>query len=93
MSIPEQGSVPKAPRTISPSERLAHRIDEAAELLSIGRSRMYELIASGEIQTYQEGKDQRIARDELTAYVERRREAARALNIAFEAQHKTAKVR
>ena len=76
-----------APRPVAPSERLSHRLAEAAELLSIGKTRLDELIASGQIATYREGSDRRVSHRELLAYVERRDAEARAQNIAFQAQY------
>lgn len=76
-----------APRPVAPSERLSHKLAEAAELLSIGKTRLDELIGSGQIVTYREGSDRRVSHRELLAYVERRDAEARAQNIAFQAQY------
>jgi len=76
-----------APRPISPAERLSHKLSEAAELLAIGKTRLDDLIASGQIVPYREGSDRRISHRELLAYVERRDAEARAQNIAFQAQY------
>ena len=58
------------------SENLLHPPEEAARLLTIGRSQMFELIARGEIESVKIGRLRRIPHDALTAYVERLRGAA-----------------
>lgn len=47
---------------------------EAAELLGIGRSTVYELIASGEIESVQIGRARRIPEPALAAYIARLRD-------------------
>lgn len=42
---------------------------EAAELLSISRSRLYELMAAGKIGSVKLGSLRRITHDELVAYI------------------------
>ena len=53
---------------------------EAAELLGLGRSTVYELLASGELESICIGRARRIPRDALDGYVARlrgvRKEAA-----------------
>lgn len=51
--------------------RLLYRVEEAAELLSVSRSRVYELIRSGQLRTVQVGKSRRVARRSLDEYVAR----------------------
>jgi len=51
------------------SIKLLHPIPEAQAQLGIGRSMLYELIASGAIQTVKIGRRTLIAHDELTRYV------------------------
>ena len=46
-------------------------VEEAAEELRIGRTRMYSLIASGELVAVKVGGSRRVPRDELVAYVKR----------------------
>lgn len=47
------------------------RPDEAAHLLSIGRSKLYQLMAAGAIPTVRIGKSVRVPRVGLLAWVER----------------------
>ena len=46
---------------------------EAARVLSIGRTTMYELVAAGEIETVHIGRSARVPVSSLEEYVERRR--------------------
>jgi len=57
--------------------KLLLSIPEAAERLSIGRSKLYELLTSGEIPTIRIGRAVRIPADELDAFVTRERAAQR----------------
>jgi excisionase family DNA binding protein len=45
--------------------------EEAAEELRIGRTRMYALIASGEVVSVKVGGSRRVPYDELAAYIKR----------------------
>lgn len=47
------------------------RPEEAGHLLSIGRSKIYQLMAAGEIPTVRIGKSVRVPRAGLLAWVER----------------------
>jgi excisionase family DNA binding protein len=51
---------------------------EAAELLGVGRSQMFELIARGDVESVKIGRLRKIPREALTAYVDRLRETSRA---------------
>ena len=51
--------------------RVLYRIDEAAELLSISKSRVYELVRSGQIRTVKVGKSHRVPARSLDEYVAR----------------------
>ena len=42
------------------TEKYLLKVEEAAELLSIGRSHVYELIASGELETVKIGRSRRV---------------------------------
>ena len=53
--------------------RLAYGIDDAANALDLSRSRIYELIAAGEITACKVGKRTIIPAAELTAFLERHR--------------------
>lgn len=55
----------------NPTEhRLAFKIPEAAESLSISRSYVYELIRMGKIKTIKIGRSRRITKNQLQAYIE-----------------------
>jgi excisionase family DNA binding protein len=47
------------------------RVDDAAQLLAIGRTTMYQLIAAGEIELVHIGRCARVPVSELERYVER----------------------
>ena len=49
------------------------RIPEAAQLLAIGRSTVYELIAVGHLETVHIGRSVRITAASIEAFVERER--------------------
>jgi excisionase family DNA binding protein len=57
----------------TPFPRLAYGIDDAADALDLSRSRIYELIAAGEIAACKVGKRTIIPVTELTAFLERHR--------------------
>ncbi len=50
-------------------DRLLYRPDEAAELLGIGRSSLYELLASGRMASVQIGRSRRVPAESLAAFV------------------------
>lgn len=58
-------------------EKLAYRVAEAAHAMAISRSRLYELIGSGEIKILKDGGRTLIRRSELEAYLLRLEEASR----------------
>ena len=58
---------------VAPNGRLAYTIAETAEALAISRSRLYELIADGEITACKVGKRTIIPATELTAFLHRHR--------------------
>ena len=55
-----------------PPQRLLLRIPEVAETLGIGRSKIYEIIASGELPTVRVGRAVRISVTTLQKWVEER---------------------
>ena len=57
----------------SPPGRLLYSVEEAAELLGIGRTFMFHLVATGEIASLKIGTRRRIPRDAIDAYIERLR--------------------
>lgn len=52
------------------TERLLLRVEEAAEMLSLGRSKTYALVASGDLPSVRIGKARRIHIDDLRAWIE-----------------------
>ena len=59
-----------------PSEfpRLLLRVEEAADILGLGRSKVYELLASKQLESISIGRSRRIPTDALERYVARLRE-------------------
>jgi excisionase family DNA binding protein len=57
----------------SPLSRLAYGIGQAADAIGLSRSRIYELIAAGEIVVCKVGKRTIIPATVLTAFLERHR--------------------
>ena len=51
-------------------ERLLYRVDEAAGLIGIGRTKTYELVASGQLRSVLIGRARRIPADALAEFVE-----------------------
>jgi excisionase family DNA binding protein len=52
-------------------ERLLYRVGEAAELLGISRSKAWELLARGEIESVKIDGARRVSRGAIEAYVAR----------------------
>jgi excisionase family DNA binding protein len=50
-------------------DKLAYRIEEAAALLSLSRSLMYELINAGKIRTIKIGRARRITKRQLDEFL------------------------
>ena len=59
-----------APQPVKP---ICVRINDAARIIGIGRTKLYELIASGELETVKFGKATRITTASLEEMVRRRR--------------------
>jgi len=57
------------------ADRLLLRPEEAARVLGIGRSKLYELLAAGEIESVQIGSCWRVPVEGLHRYVDRLRAA------------------
>jgi excisionase family DNA binding protein len=51
--------------------KLLLTVEEAAEVLSLGRTKVYELIAAGEIPTVKIGRARRVSAKALTVFVGR----------------------
>jgi excisionase family DNA binding protein len=50
------------------------RVNDAANMIGVGRTKLYELIAKGEVETVKLGKATRITTASLNDLVRRRRE-------------------
>jgi len=55
-----------------PSEPICLRVNEAARMIGVGRTKLYELIAAGEVETVKLGKATRIVTASLHDLVRRR---------------------
>lgn len=56
-----------------PAEPICVRVNDAARMIGIGRTKLYELISSGELETVKIGKATRITTASLHRLVERHR--------------------
>jgi excisionase family DNA binding protein len=56
--------------------KLLHTATEAADALGISRSRIYELMAAGELEYVKLGRSRRIPADALETFVARLRQGA-----------------
>lgn len=63
--------------TVRADNRLLLTVEEAADRLCIGRSLMYELIASRQVATIQVGRLRRVPLESLTEYVTAQRHQGR----------------
>ena len=61
----------KAP---TPVEPICVKVNDAARMIGVGRTKLYELIASGEIEVIKLGKSTRITTASLHKLVMRQRE-------------------
>jgi len=52
-------------------EKLAYTVRDAATMLSLSRSLVYELINAGQIETIKIGRARRITANQLAAYIAR----------------------
>ena len=57
-------------RTVEP---ICVRVNDAARMIGVGRTKLYELISSGEVETIKIGKATRITTASLHRLVERHR--------------------
>jgi excisionase family DNA binding protein len=58
-----------------PPDPICVRINDAARMIGIGRTKLYELIAAGEVETVKLGKSTRITTASLHDLVRRQRGA------------------
>ena len=59
--------------------RILYSVQEAAELLGVGRTFMFYLVATGEIESLKIGKLRKIPRDAIETYVDKLRSAEAAI--------------
>ncbi len=52
------------------NQKLAYTVAEAAKLMSISRSLLYELIHSGRIQSVKFGRSRRITEDQMRRFLD-----------------------
>jgi excisionase family DNA binding protein len=64
----------------SHGEPLVYTIPEAATALRISRTKLYELLDSGEIESIHIGRGRKIPADALRIYIDRLRAHARSAN-------------
>ncbi len=50
------------------TEQLLYRVEDAARVLSLGRSKTFELIASGQLRSVQIGRSRRVPRAALEEF-------------------------
>jgi hypothetical protein len=60
------------------AERLVVRPKVACQMLDIGVTRLYELIASGELETFKDGTARKITTSSIRSYVQRQLERSKA---------------
>lgn len=58
-----------------PAETLCVRINDAARMIGVGRTKLYEMIAAREVETVKFGKSTRVTTDSLRELLKRRRVA------------------
>jgi excisionase family DNA binding protein len=75
------------PEGVVADDKLLLRIEEAAKRLGIGRSLMYRLVLSGQVQSVPLGRLRRIPAEALREYVERLRVEASGKSPAGVADH------
>jgi excisionase family DNA binding protein len=63
--------------------RLLYSVEEAADLLGIGRTFLFHLLATGEIDSIKVGRRRKVPHDALDCYIERLR-SEQAAARAFE---------
>lgn len=57
------------------AEPICIRVNDAARMIGVGRTKLYELIAAGEVETVKLGKGTRITTASLHDLIRRQREA------------------
>lgn len=69
----ERNQIVDEPEEVVADDKLLLRIEEAAKRLGIGRSLMYRLVLSGQVQSVPLGRLRRVPAEALREYVERLR--------------------
>jgi excisionase family DNA binding protein len=67
------------------SDRLLLSVEEAGEVIGVGRSTMYELLRAGEVESVRIGRCRRVPYSVLVAYVDRLREEASGYEVVHRA--------
>jgi excisionase family DNA binding protein len=67
-------------------DKLLLRVDEAAELIGLGRTKTYELVASGQLPAVHIGKAVRVATSAIEEFVRRLQADTRSPNNDTEAR-------
>jgi excisionase family DNA binding protein len=60
------------------SAKILLTVAEVADALSLGRSKVYELMAAGQIEAIKIGRSRRVPADSLAAFIERARSTSRS---------------
>lgn len=76
--------------TAAPIEKLLYKPEEAAKALGIGRSKIYALMASGQLESVLVGGSRRIPLDAMHAFIEQLRESPSEGAGSIEASPNTA---
>lgn len=61
----------EAPSAVPAPGDTLYKVEEVAALWRVGRGRVFDLVMSGELESYKIGKARRIAQSQLDAYLER----------------------
>lgn len=62
-------------KAATPPDPICVRVNDAARMIGIGRTKLYELIAAGEVETVKLGKSTRITTASLHDLIRRQRGA------------------
>ena len=62
-------------KAVPPPDPICVRVNDAARMIGVGRTKLYELIAAGEVETVKLGKSTRITTASLHDLIRRQREA------------------
>ena len=63
---------------MSETQRVSHRLPDVVRATGLGRTTIYNLIASGELRTFKVGRVVLVADEDLRDFVARRRTGERA---------------